>query len=617
MRRVLPCLALALLAASAHAGGVNMRWTRCYGDGGVLNRTFACNTNIGTNLMVGSFVLDSPLSQVSANESWIDIQTAAPTLPAWWQFKNTGSCRISSLNFSTVANPEDLVCVDWTQGMASGGIGTYTVGVLGPNTAQIHAILAVPPTSYMDLPANQEYFSFNLLINNVKTVGTAACSGCTIPACLALSTLKVYFNGSANTVQTLTTPAYGTNSNYISWQNGDGIVPFPNGTCAGFDTAGFAVNTSVVGRGTVLRSRTKAMYPPGSPLTLTAVPADGDRFVIWSGDVSSPDPSINVIVNAPLSLTANFERDPAAAASITSVTDVPNDQGSKVTVQWNRSSLDNGGEPDLLCCYQVQRRLTANPGDPWVAAGDEIGSIENLTYSQVVSTSADATALDPAQFQFRVVARTGDDSAEWISAEDQGHSIDNLAPPAPASVSGSMSSGLATFFWPAVNVPDLDHYAIYRGIEDVPPTDPAHRIATTTNTGYNDSPGYFAHYLVTAVDVHGNEGAATAFVPINSAGVGDRPAPGALTVGRPTPSPMTGAMSMAIGLPRAMSVTVDVVDAQGRFLRRLNDGVASAGWLNVSWDARDAQGRQAAAGIYFVRVRTSAGEQIRRLALLP
>jgi len=180
-----------------------------------------------------------------------------------------------------------------------------------------------------------------------------------------------------------------------------------------------------------------------------------------------------------------------------------------------------------------------------------------------------------------------------------------------------MSSGLATFFWPAVNVPDLDHYAIYRGIEDVPPTDPAHRIATTTNTGYNDSPGYFAHYLVTAVDVHGNEGAATAFVPINSAGVGDRPAPGALTVGRPTPSPMTGAMSMAIGLPRAMSVTVDVVDAQGRFLRRLNDGVASAGWLNVSWDARDAQGRQAAAGIYFVRVRTSAGEQIRRLALLP
>jgi len=76
-------------------------------------------------------------------------------------------------------------------------------------------------------------------------------------------------------------------------------------------------------------------------------------------------------------------------------------------------------------------------------------------------------------------------------------------------------------------------------------------------------------------------------------------------------------MSMSLGLPRDMNVTVDVVDAQGRLLRRISDGVRSAGWLSLTWDARDARGGQAPAGIYFIRVRTPAGERIRRLALLP
>jgi hypothetical protein len=616
MRRALPCLALALLATSAHAGGVNLRWTRCYGDGGVSNRSFACNANFGTNLTVGSFVLDSPLSQVSANEFWIDIQTAAPALPAWWQFKNTGSCRATSLAMNTSANPADIVCADWAQGASSSGIGAYTVGTLGPNTAQIHGVLAVPPASYMDLVSGQEYFSFNININNQKTVGTSACTGCAVPACLALSTFKVYFDGSANTIQTLTTPAYGTNSNYVSWQGGDGIVPFPNGTCAGFDTAGFAVNTSVVGRGTVLRSRTKTMYPPGSPISLYAQPSAGDRFIGWSGDTTSTEDTLNIVVTRPLSYTATFDRDPADAAALTGVGDEPADQGGFVRLHWTPSPLDDPAFPGLLCCYEVQRRPSAAPGDPWTTVGETPVS-DSPSYELLVPTPADSSAAGPALFRFRVVAKAASEPAEWDSNELDGHSVDNLPPPPPASVSGSISSGIATFFWPAVSVPDLDHYAVYRGVEDAPPTDAAHRIGTTTNTGYNDSPGYFAHYLVSAVDVHGNEGSATAFVPVNSAGVDDRPAPGVLTVGSPTPSPMSGSMSMSLGLPRDMNVSVDVVDAQGRLLRRLRDGVTPAGWLTVSWDARDARCQRARAGIYFVRVRTPAGERIRRLAVLP
>jgi len=618
MRRAIPCLAslaLLLFATSAQASGVNLTWVRCYGDGGVPNRAFACNANAGTNLLVGSFAFDSTLRMVQGMEFTIDLTTAAPSLPAWWQFKNTGACRQTAMNFNTAANPNDVVCVDWANGQASGGIGAYTVGTQGPNTAQIRGVEAVPSSAYMDLPAGLEYFSFNILVSNVKTTGLSSCGGCTVPACLALSSMKIYTD-SGNSFVMLTTPANGTRSNYVSWQGGDGVVPFPNGTCAGFDTAGFAVNTNVVGRGTVGRSRTKTQYPPGSPISLFALPSAGARFVAWSGDTASTEDTLNIVVTRALSYTATFESDPADAPMLQSVTDEPGDQGGFVRLHWSPSPLDAPAFAGLLCCYSVQRQSATAPGDPWTSVAALPASAQP-SYDLPAQTPADSTASDPALYHFRVVALADSGSAAWTSNALVGYSVDNIAPPAPASVSGSMASGVATFFWPAVDVPDLSHYAIYRDLEAVPPTDAAHRIATTTLTGYTDSPGAFAHYLVSAVDVHGNEGLATPFIPVNPVGVDGRPVPRALTVGNPAPSPMAGSMSMSIGLPHDMSVTVEVVDTQGRLVRRLNDGAAAAGWLTVSWDARDAQGRQAAAGIYFIRVRTPAGERIKRLAVVP
>jgi hypothetical protein len=578
-----------------------------------LNRTFACASNVGSQILVGSFELDSPLAQVNANEMVIDVTTAAASLPAWWQFKNAGSCRSTSLTFSTLANPADVVCQDWALGQAAGGIGSYTVGTQGPNTAQIRAILAVPAAAAMDLTAGPEYFSFNLIINNQKSVGATACGGCAVPACVALSSMKVYFDAGNGTV-TLTNAAH-ANSNYVSWQDGTGIVPFANGTCAGFDTAGFAVHTSIVGRGSVLRSRTKAEYPPGSPITLSAQPAPGDRFVAWSGDTTTTEDTLNLVVTRPLDYVATFERDPAAAPHVQAVADYPDDQGARVLVTWDPSPLEEA-DPGLVVSYQIQRQPPVPPGAP-CTADQTYPAVQAPQYQLIADTPTDATATDPAVYRFRVVAFGAGGSLEWDSNEIEGHSVDNIGPPAPGSVSGSMSSGFATFFWPAVSAADLDHYAVYRATDAAPPIDAAHRVGTTTLTGYSDSPGYFAHYSVTAVDVHGNEGAATAFVPNNTTGTDGRPLPGALTVGNPTPSPMASGMSMSLGLPHDMSLTVDVVDAQGRLTRRLRDGVATAGWLTVSWDARDTQGRQAPAGMYFVRVRTAAGERIRRLALLP
>jgi hypothetical protein len=91
------------LAASAHAAttppGVNLRWDSCYADGGVINKTFACDTNTGSERLVMSFVLDADMLDVSGQEIRVFIKSVNPTLPSWWALKNAGTCRVTSLGF--------------------------------------------------------------------------------------------------------------------------------------------------------------------------------------------------------------------------------------------------------------------------------------------------------------------------------------------------------------------------------------------------------------------------------------------------------------------------------------------------------------------------------------
>jgi len=234
-------LALVLVPSVHAAAGVNLRWSRCSGDGGTQNAAFACDTNSGSELLVGSFVLPAPLAQVSGNEASIDLISQDDPLPAWWDFKNAGTCRLNSLHFNTTANANDVVCLDWAGGHSSGGIGSYTTGTpssmgsIDPSLAPQHRrcvmALAVPPDSLRDLLADTEYFSFNLVIDHAKTVGTGACGGCAGSVCLVLQLINITTPVLANNIfmGNATTPG----SNMAHWQ-GTGadcnLVPVKNRT---------------------------------------------------------------------------------------------------------------------------------------------------------------------------------------------------------------------------------------------------------------------------------------------------------------------------------------------------------------------------------------------------
>jgi len=205
MRRsaALALLAGSLLAASPAlaARGVNLSWSRCAGEGlGSQLKSFACDANAGAEQLVVSFVLDAPIPQVSGNEIVIDLISQDDPMPAWWDFKDAGTCRQASLGMNVVQDPADVVCADWASGQSTGGIGAYnnTSDInttfpedIWPRHRRLKMALAVPLSGVADLAADVEYFSCNVTIDHTKSVGAGACSGCAGQVCLLLQSVKV------------------------------------------------------------------------------------------------------------------------------------------------------------------------------------------------------------------------------------------------------------------------------------------------------------------------------------------------------------------------------------------------------------------------------------------
>ena len=217
-------LLLALSASVAAAAGVGIRWQGCLSDGAAINRNFACNSNSGSNILVGTFQTGAAgLASVSGNEVVIDLASASNPLPAWWQMKNAGTCRQAALTMNFVAPGSAVNCADWALGAAAGGIGAYNIGLRGPNTARIVAALAVAPDNLQDLVSGQEYFSFNVSITNIKSTGTGNCAGCTDAVCIVFNSLNLTTPVLQNNVL-LTGPENGTDGNFCTWQGGLGVV---------------------------------------------------------------------------------------------------------------------------------------------------------------------------------------------------------------------------------------------------------------------------------------------------------------------------------------------------------------------------------------------------------
>jgi len=211
--------AMLLAASSAFAAGLNLAWNNCLADGGTSNLTSACSSNLGqAGSLIGSFFSPADVVDVSGAEIVVDLISQTGVLPAWWQFKNVGSCRINSLS---IAAFDGASCFDWAAGQASMNIAAYQLDKVVVGSARVLSVNAVPATAYGTLDQVNEFTAFRLNINNASTT---TCAGCTEPVCIVFNSCNMTTPVPANNVR-ITGAANGVGSNIVTWQG-------PGANCA-------------------------------------------------------------------------------------------------------------------------------------------------------------------------------------------------------------------------------------------------------------------------------------------------------------------------------------------------------------------------------------------------
>ena len=138
-------------------------------------------------------------------------------------------------------------------------------------------------------------------------------------------------------------------------------------------------------------------------------------------------------------------------------------------------------------------------------------------------------------------------------------------------------------------------------------------IAECEPSGLTDGATYWWRAFAADDTAWGPMGETRSFVYQETVGVGDALA----AFGLRRIGPTGGAdVDLALSLPRSGEVNVTVYNARGQAVRTLLREDRTAGDHVLSWDGRDAAGRVAASGVYFVRARADGRSAVSRVLLV-
>ena len=206
---------------------------------------------------------------------------------------------------------------------------------------------------------------------------------------------------------------------------------------------------------------------------------------------------------------------------ITDITDVGNDQGKQVRIDWksfphglplvNHFTIFRRIDPLLSGWFDVPSKVFSSkdyPPGSWEMVGT-YPAYDETVYSATSPTLKDSTAADGMHWSvFFVRAGTDDPSVYYDSPIDSGYSLDNLSPYAPTGLFASHEKAGTRLRWQAVPDEDFDYYTLYRDtVSDFMP-EIEKRLGFTIDTSFVDSTadlGEAYFYLASATDFSGNE----------------------------------------------------------------------------------------------------------------
>jgi len=327
---------------------------------------------------------------------------------------------------------------------------------------------------------------------------------------------------------------------------------------------------------------------------------------------------------------------------LTTIEDIPDDQGKQVRVTWNRSGYDIPESPILITQYEVYRLIEVAPDSH--SSGQQRESVPLLgpatapfepgyttyppgdwdfittvpahceeTYSVVAPTLLDSTISQGMRHTvFFVRASTATPSVYFDCYPDSGYSLDNLAPAAPLNLEMASPTDLA---WEESEAEDFDYFTVY-GSATPELVETAAFIGYTIGITMDVTGDQYDYYHVTATDFSGNEGDASS-VENTYAGILDvEQLPTVFSMSQNKPNPFDASTAIRFDVPKTSALSIKIFDAEGRLVKILTQGEVEPGRHAVVWVGDDHNGSPVSPGIYFAKMEAAGFAATRKVTLL-
>jgi hypothetical protein len=300
---------------------------------------------------------------------------------------------------------------------------------------------------------------------------------------------------------------------------------------------------------------------------------------------------------------------------ITSVWDVPNDQGGWVYLGFTRSGFDQPDITDQL--YTIYRYDTVDDTSAWVGLLS-IGAIGEENYYVEVHTSGDSTAEDNGITMFKVVASMNE--GIFHSEEMSGYSVDNIAPGVPTGMQAIAMENSILLSWDISEDEDFQYFVLERSTEatgEVEQSTVTYDLIDITFEDFDLVGNVEYSYRLAAYDYAGNRSEFTDPVSAILLSIDQKSLlPEAYTLHQNYPNPFNPTTQIRYDLPDNEYVSINIYDLMGRRIKSLINTNQDAGYRSINWDATNDLGQPVSAGMYIYTIHAGEFRQTKKMVLL-
>jgi hypothetical protein len=297
---------------------------------------------------------------------------------------------------------------------------------------------------------------------------------------------------------------------------------------------------------------------------------------------------------------------------ITSIMDVPNDQGGRVYVSFNASFFDDleyVGEEYGIMRYDYFE----NDSSRWVAL-TSFPAIGDFTYTFEVTTVMDSTSEGDGMTEYKVVASMH--AGIYHSEPMMGYSLDNIAPGVPGGLMVTALDEGIHLTWDVNVEEDFQYFILEKSLNSEFQEYQTYEMIDTTYIDLEYVLNETNYYRLAAVDYAGNVSEYSDMVEATLLSLVGDLTPEVFALHQNYPNPFNPITQIKYDIPEDALVSITIYDIMGRSIKSLVNSNQTAGYHSISWDGKNNLGEGVSAGMYLYMIQAGEFRQVRKMVLL-